>query len=593
MGVVQDSIANSGSSYSVLNLWFIAEILLIICVIIYQIYHTRKVFLDIQEMKGIFSKQLIIKNGFIEKVNLKKKIKSIKDIVFFDNNVEDNDDIFSDQNTVKISIAQTLGKGIVRRMCDDINTYLINNYGATVNFSMIKDIIDREVEVKDEEISNSITTPLYLGLAATMVGIIFGLFSMPGLDDAQFSESITALINGVKLAMFGSLVGLGCTTALSSFFYKDAKKQVLQEKNRQISYLQAMLLPELLKAEESGVSGLKSSIDKFARDTASMANVLYNTTIKTESNLRIQQNILQNQLDVIRKVDSMGINRIAKANLELFDKFERNAHSFNHFSTYLELMGRISNQLQEFASRTSSIDDITRSIAATLSDSKMLTEYLSSHFSEIEKAGGAALKAVDVADSHFKDAIQRLVYSLDGTLEIMKRTVSESSAGFAKSMDDLNLEIQERIKNINHNSIDHESKLTEIYSDIGSKLEILTKEHLNQLGNVYNDSIPKFDELKHLITLPEIKGLLDNNNTDKIVELVSDTNKALNKVNDSVNSSAILNKLSSLEETLRRRSASTKQTPPSPNPKVTENLQPENKPVSILSAIKFVFSNKQ
>jgi hypothetical protein len=121
----------------------------------------------------------------------------------------------------------------------------------------------------------------------------------------------------------------------------------------------------------------------------------------------------------------------------------------------------------------------------------------------------------------------------------------------------------------------------------------LTKEHLNQLGNVYNDSIPKFDELKHLITLPEIKGLLDNNNTDKIVELVSDTNKALNKVNDSVNSSAILNKLSSLEETLRRRSASTKQTPPSPNPKVTENLQPENKPVSILSAIKFVFSNKQ
>ena len=593
MGVVQDSIANSGSSYSVLNPWFIAEILLIICVIIYQIYHTRKVFLDIQEMKGIFSKQLIIKNGFIEKANLKKKIKSIKDIVFFDNNVEDNDDIFSDQNTVKISIAQTLGKGIVRRMCDDINTYLINNYGATVNFSMIKDIIDREVEVKDEEISNSITTPLYLGLAATMVGIIFGLFSMPGLDDAQFSESITSLINGVKLAMFGSLMGLGCTTALSSFFYKEAKKQLLQEKNRQISYLQAMLLPELLKAEESGVSGLKSSIDKFARDTASMAYVLYNTTIKTESNLRIQQNILQNQLDVIRKVDSMGINRIAKANLELFDKFERNAHSFNHFSTYLELMGRISNQLQEFASRTSSIDDITRSIGATLSDSKKLTEYLSSHFLEIEKAGGAALKAVDVADSHFKDAIQRLVYSLDGTLEIMKRTVSESSSGFAKSMDDLNLEIQERIKNINHNSIDHESKLTEIYNDIGSKLEILTKEHLNQLGNVYNDSIPKFDELKHLITLPEIKGLLDNNNTDKIVELVSDTNKALNKVYDSVNSSAILNKLSSLEETLRRRSASTKQPPPSPNPKVTENFQPENKPVSILSAIKFVFSNKQ
>ena len=155
-------------------------------------------------------------------------------------------------------MTETSGTGIIRRIKEDINLYLLNNYGAAVNFSIIKDIIDREVDVMDEEISNSLPTPLYLGLAATMVGIIFGLFAMPELDGQHFSEGIDALVNGVKLAMLGSLSGLACTTILSSFVYKNARRQISRDKNEQISYLQATLLPELVRAEDTGVSGLKA-----------------------------------------------------------------------------------------------------------------------------------------------------------------------------------------------------------------------------------------------------------------------------------------------------------------------------------------------
>lgn len=570
------------------NFWFYFEVVLLICVIIYQFIHSRKVFLSIEELKGIFNNRIIIKNGFIEKTNLRKKDKSLEDIVFIEEGDENADDLFSDQKIVKISIAETTGKGIIKRICDDINNYLLNNYGATVNFSMIKDIVDREVDIKDEEISHSITTPLYLGLAATMIGIIFGLFSMPELNGDHFSKGIDALINGVKLAMFGSLSGLACTTILSSFFYKNAKKQVLSEKNKQISYLQAMLLPELLKAEESGISGLKASIDRFARDTTGMATILYNTTLKTESNLKIQNEIIVTQKEIIQKIESIGVTRVSKANLELLEKLEKNIQSFNQFANYLELMGRISVQLQDFASRTANIDSITRHIESSLSENKRLIEFLSSHFNKIENAGNAALNAVDVADSHFRDSIERLKLNTESTLENLYKSITESSSKFAEAIDNLNTEIQTRTEKINQNAADHESKLSEIYNEIGFKLKTITDEHIGQLNSSFKEAVPRFDELKHLTELPVIREQFTNNhNSRKFIDVVEGLNESVLKVKENIDQHSLLSKLSSIEDALKRKKPD--QPKQTSEPKEPSKPRMEEKPVSIFEAITKLF----
>lgn len=570
------------------NFWFYFEVVLIICVIIYQFIHSRKVFLSIEELKGIFNNRIVIKNGYIEKVNLRKKEKTLEDIVFIEGNNENADDLFSDQKIVNISIADTKGKGIIKRICDDINNYLLNNYGATVNFSMIKDIVDREVDIKDEEISHSIPTPLYLGLAATMIGIIFGLFSMPELNGDHFSKGIDALINGVKLAMFGSLSGLACTTILSSFFYKNAKKQVLNAKNKQISYLQAMLLPELLKAEESGISGLKASIDRFARETTGMATILYNTSLKTESNLKIQNEIVVTQKEIIHKIESIGVTRVSKANLELLEKLEKNIQSFNQFANYLELMGRISLQLQDFASRTANIDSITRHIESSLSENKKLIEFLSSHFNKIENAGNAALNAVDVADSHFRDAIERLKLNTNSTLENLYKSISESSSRFAEAIDNLNNEIQTRTERINQNSADHESKLSEIYNDIGNKLKTIADEHIGQLNSTFKEAVPRFDELKHLTELPVIREQFTNNhNSRKFVEIVEGLNESVLRVKENINQNNLLNKLSSIEDALKRKKHDHPK-PPNEHKEPFKTIM-EEKPVSIFEAITKLF----
>jgi len=568
--VASDSLNIAERVDSGYSFWFYFELLLIICVIIYQLYHSRNVFLNIEELKQIFNKRIIIKNGFIDKENLRKKNKSLDDIVFIDGEDDNSSiDLFSDQNIVKISIAETSGKGINKNIKDDINNYLLNNYGATVNFSIIKDIIDREVDIKDEEISHSIPTPLYLGLAATMIGIIFGLFAMPALNGDHFSKGIDALINGVKLAMFGSLSGLACTTILSSIFYKNAKKQLLKEKNIQISYLQAKLLPELLRAEDTGVSGLKASIDKFARDTTGMATILYNTTLKTESNLKIQNEIIQSQKEIIQKIENIGVTRLTKANLELLDRLEKNVHSFNQFASYLDLMGHISAQLQDFASRTANIDSITNHINGSLAENRKLIEFLSSHFTKIENSGNAAINAVDIADSHFREAIERLTLNTQGALDVLYKSINESSSRFAEAIENLNNEIKTRTESINQNAVDHESKITEIYNEIGEKLNEITAHHLESLETTFSESIPQFNQLEKLESLPQMTVQLtenttklqndSNSNSLKIIESISQLNSSLTKVKELMSNQAVFLKLSSIDDNLRKKTGETKQ----------------------------------
>jgi len=522
------------------SIWFTIEILVIAGVIIYQFYISRRIYNNIRELKDIFSDRLSVISGYIEKSNLNKKEKTTDDIVFIDpEKANASAGLFSDRNMVKISITKTYGIGIIQRIREAINLYLLNNYGAAVNFSIIKDIIDREVDIKDEEISNSIPTPLYFGLAATMIGIIFGLFSMPESTGQHFSEGIDALINGVKLAMFGSLTGLACTTILSSVFYKNAKKKISGDRNEQISYLQATLLPELVKAEDTGVSGLKASLDRFARVATDISDNVLVAARKTGENILLQQ-------EVVEKVANLDVLKISKTNLELFNRLESNMISFNKFSEYVALMSRISDNLKDFASRTSNIDSVVQQIDSSLQENKRLSQFLTLHFEKIEMAGLASLKAVDISDSHFKEAIEKLKEETENTLNQAFRAVNESASHFSEAIEKLKEEVDKRISRLNQEAADNESRITDIYNEIGAKLTAVTSQHISQLQAAYSNALPQFDQLNNLQILPKIQEQVsdsfsrlrndsDTNNL-RLVEAVNQLNTTMTGVRENLTS---------------------------------------------------------
>jgi hypothetical protein len=499
---------------------------LIIGVIIYQFYISGRIYKNINQLKEIFRNRLSVISGHIERSNLNKNETAIKDIVFTDPGKDtSSDDKRPDRKTVRISITDTSGTGTIQTIKEYINLYLLNNYGAAVNFSIIKDIIDREVDVKDEEISNSLPTPLYLGLAATMIGIIFGLFAMPESNGKHFAEGIDALINGVKLAMLGSLSGLACTTILSSFIYKNAKSKISRAKNEQISYLQATLLPELIKSEDTGVSGLKASLDRFARVATDISDNVLVAVNKSGENILLQH-------EVIDKVANLDVLKISETNLELFNRLESNMSTFNKFSEYVSLMSQISDNLKDFASRTINIDNVIKQIDLTLQENDRLSRFLTSHFEKIETTGTAALKAVDLSDAHFREAIEKLKVETDNTLNQAFRAVNESASHFSDAIEKLKEEIDSRISRLNQDASANESKLAEIYNEIGVKLASATSEHISQLQTAYSNAVPRFDQLNNLQILPKIQeqlsdGISQLQNNTKLIEAINQLNASL------------------------------------------------------------------
>ncbi len=501
---------------------FTIEIYLIIFVVIIQFVFFLKALKDIWLLKNIFKHYL-----YEEKVNFDRINQTIVDESTQDGS---NERIINSKskNIIEISIIGTSGKNeIILRIKEMINLYLINNYGAAVNFSIIKDIIDREVDVKDEEIAQSIPTPLYLGLAATMLGIIFGLMAMPDIDAAgsNFTDGINSLIKGVKYAMGASLLGLVLTTLLSSGFYKGAKRKVQKAKNDQLSYLQAKLLPELIKAEDTGVSGLKHSLDKFSIQATHIVNDVRIASVNTGSNLEAQQRVLD-------KIEKLDMTKVSKINLDLFSKLDENMDAFTKFADYLSTMKEISSNLKDFANRTVAVDALTTQIGSNLKNSNNLTKFLSAHFEKIESSGNQARDAVNFADSYFRDAIDKLTKEID-----------------------------ERISKMNSNSNLHDSHLREIYGELGKNLNKITAEHIRSFQKSYEGAVPQFEQLNNLKELPPIKASIDsksealkneaNSNTKQLVESIEKLDVTLKQMKNDFNSSSIPNRLNAVEKQMK------------------------------------------
>jgi hypothetical protein len=515
----------------------LAEAILLGIIIVIQIYQAYRTWQKINILEKAFSKGIRLRHGYIDRKDVKKKVSLLSEIKF-----GETDDIQGGDQR-KITIVEAAGNNeITNKIKDALNHYLIRNYGAVVNFSIIKDIIEREVDNYDEEITQSIPTPLYLGLGATMLGIIFGLLAIPGMHDISggedtqaFVRMINPLIDGVKIAMIASMIGLFLTTILSSFKYKDAKLSILNKKNRLLTYLETELLPELYEAEDSGVSGLKSSLDQFSRKATEIVSQVDLALQKSYTSIKIQE-------DLISRVEQLDITRISRLNIDIFQNLERNMEAFQRFSQYLESMEQIASNLNQFAGRTDNVDRITRQISDTVAESHNLTRFLTSHFEKIEMlsdnavkavsaTGGITIDAFNLAESHFRQAIENIEREIDNRIQLLNTRV--------------NLE---------------ESKLAEKYEQFKEDMHQITSRHLESFRQSYADAVPRFeqlDNLKELLPIKEKIGLstqtfhevsLENNN--RLSESLNKLNASLEKIIAQNANPDLMHKLSDIEKKL-------------------------------------------
>ena len=545
-----DSLSNGQAEVGSGNILATIETIIVLGIIFFQLLISYNVYLKVRKFSNIFSRVLIIVNGYVDRSDFKKNRDTLEDyLVFDDSDSKESLELIGDKNVITIPyvISATNDNEITQRIVAVLNSYLINNFGAIVNFSIIKDILEREVDLEDSEITNSISTPLYLGLAATMLGVIMGLFAMPDFNnvadlDLNLNKGVGPLINGVKLAMFASLAGLLCTTILSSFIYKHARTKVNHGLNAQISYFQNKLLPVLIKAEDTGVSGLKASLDKFGRETAKILDDLHGAVDKTSRTL-------SSQLQVISKVENLNFTKVSKVNLELFDRLEVNMNALNSFSQYLNQIDKVAGNLYGFSERSNDFKKIADAVNENLTESKLLTQFLTSHLQAIKSSGSSALNAFNLVDSKFADAISKLSQEVDN-----------------------------RMVQLNEKASVLDSSLMQTFDKVGEEIQRVSEKHLQDLSKSYNESMPEFKHLEILKTLPDLKVSMDHQLTE-----LRELNSILIKLFDNRNNEANILKLTEdnvLIENIDRGAEVLLETPDSPAEIPIEPIVPED-PVEV------------
>jgi hypothetical protein len=361
-------------------------------------------------------------------------------------------------------LATTHQNAIWQAIISSINKYLSNNKGAVSDFHLIKDIVDRNCDAKEEEIQAQIPVPLYLGLVGAMAGILIGILYLwlsgglrnlltAGSDTA--AQGVEALLGGVALAMASSICGIILTTR-GSLKVKREKVRVEAYKNDFLSWMQAELLPSLSNDTAQTLERLSQNLKNFNTDFASNTKEFKNTTLTVTSSY---QN-LENVLVVLNK---LKITEIASANIEVYEKLQSCTNEIGKLGSYLQGVNRyqantadaIEKMQMFFARGVEQIDGINLGVKNAMErfsentdaylknlqeklNGQTLEVYnataqqqaaLQEHFGAIFNTLVAALKEQnDALQKHFEAASAQIQLSTNEQQEIFKQKLNETTA---------------------------------------------------------------------------------------------------------------------------------------------------------------------
>lgn len=325
------------------------------------------------------------------------------------------------------------GNKVFESIKNSINQYLGNNSGSVIDFSLLKDAVDRHCDSVENDINTLTPTPLYCGLAGTMAGVIVGLSSLittGSVTDLLSSgtgnfgtaaEGVNDLLSGVAWAMLASIMGILLTT-IASLLFKRYKLQGESGKNIFLAWLQAKLLPELPSDTSDALNRLVKNLNKFNSTFAENTSSLRSALREVNESYRIQG-------DIIKAVHDMDVMKMAKANVrvleelkECTDKLEQFNEYLNDIHGYTDAIHTFTTQFEQEANRLHVLEEIQ--------------QYFTRHKAEIAKDSADVDIALRSALRTLKETASTNVNELNSTLvqqaEEFKHIIADEKESFEK-----------------------------------------------------------------------------------------------------------------------------------------------------------------
>lgn len=328
-----------------------------------------------------------------------------------------------------------------------LNEYLENNQGAVVDFNLMKDIIERNSDAVEEEIDSQISLPINIGLMGTMAGIIYGVISLVNSDVLQKLvgggtdniDGIITLLEGVGIAMVTSILGIIISTSLTISF-KLAKKEVEEEKNTFLTWIQSKLLPKLSSDFASVINEMTLRLGVFNESFSS--NVSEINTILEEV-----RDTTRGQVDLLKTVEQLKINRIATANIAVYEKLKDCTYEIGVLgemlsasNDYVKSVTKLNDKLDRSDERIKTIEEIGKFFIQERSNFSIVNKYLG-------QTQDALSKSIDIFRENTEKQFSELVVHTNEQRKRYENVIAEEAEALKKRMKELS-DITEELKNL-------------------------------------------------------------------------------------------------------------------------------------------------
>ena len=382
-------------------------------------------------------------------------------IFFFVKNVlrmRDYKKIFAEENSWGIAhnpetnfVSGIYGRGnnVFESIKESINKYLENNSGSVIDFSLLKDAVDRHCDSVENDINTLTPTPLYCGLAGTMAGVIVGLSSLittGSITDLLSSgsgnfgtaaEGVNDLLSGVAWAMLASIMGIMLTT-IASLLFKRYKLQGESGKNTFLAWLQAKLLPELPSDTSDALNRLVKNLNKFNNTFAENTSSLRGALREVNESYRIQG-------DVIKAVHDMDVMKMAKANVRVLEELKECTDKLEQFNKYLDDIHGYTDAIHTFTTQF-------EQEANRLHVLEEIQQFFMRHKAEIAKDSADVDVALRNALRTLKETASSNTSELNSTLvqqaEEFKRIIADERESFERLNTELRVQFGAELNQI-------------------------------------------------------------------------------------------------------------------------------------------------
>lgn len=363
-------------------------------------------------------------------------------------------------NEAENSINSTTLNSEFRETFEDINGYLQQNKNKAADYSIIKEIVERDSQRIEEDVDTMLSTPLYLGLMATILGAAIGVVFFAWTDLEALltgtqvqTEGIKTLLTDIGVAMIASFLGV-LFTAKSTSNYKDSRGEMLKKKNKFLSWIQTRVMPNMS-------DDLSGALTKMAQDLNHFNGTFAENTRELKETLSQVTNNYDNQVQLLEAIDKIKIAKIAKANVEVYDKLQG---CTDELERLFEHLGKSEEYISQVVSLNSKLGDIEERTRL----SEELGNYFKNEIEFVQDRQGMMRQQMSGLDVVMQDALENLGSSLAtniaGLTEVFQRQNQQVQSLIEEQQNSLSQALEEQRATINN-------KIAEINDPFGGLKE--------------------------------------------------------------------------------------------------------------------------